>query len=129
MNGGEAVFLQKIATDADVANDGLYFLPEIGDAMTCKVLFWHFLELPNLPFDVAPGTSGPNADANTVTANSITTVTANAAMLCFTMLEDNRNHTDTFLVHQLLPNPLAEQFDEQFNGSRLSIWNRGGIGR
>ncbi|OYX23894.1 MAG: hypothetical protein B7Z16_01535 [Algoriphagus sp. 32-45-6] len=107
-------FYYKIATAADVAATNFNFTGD-GDTdfMQGAIIAFSGVDNSN-PFDVPPGAIRTNSNSNAVTANSITTVSDNAAIVMLTALQNDRNHTGNSWT-TTSPSSLNEAFDEELD--------------
>ncbi|WP_338221280.1 glycine-rich domain-containing protein [Algoriphagus sp. oki45] len=107
-------FYYKIATAADVAAANFNFTGD-GDTdfMQGAIIAFSGVDNSN-PFDVPPGAIRINSNSSTVTANSITTVSDNAAIVMLTALQNDRNHTNNSWT-TTSPSSLNEAYDVDLN--------------
>ncbi len=110
--------LYKVATAADVAATDFTFTGDTdADDMEGGIAAFSGVAVTGGvsggPFDVAPGSIN-NINTDDFSATAITTATANAAVVMFGMIGDNRN-VDSWTATS--PATLAEIFDVPFNAS------------
>ena len=109
-----ATLLYKIATGTDVSasNFTFSFDGDAGDGEGGIVAFAN-VDINSGPFDVTPGNVYTNiANDNTFNASTITTVTANTAILMFGAINNNYNISNWSTTD---PGTLAELYDVPFN--------------
>lgn len=113
-------FYYKIATAADVAATNYTFLGEgSSDDMQGAIIAFSGVD-PITPFDVGPGNIRDNGNSSTVTANSITPVTDNSAIVMLAAISDDRNFFDNSWSTNS-PGNLTRLFEDSFDTNNLDM--------
>ncbi len=106
--------LYKVATATDVAATNFSFALDDdanGDGSVGAIVAFSGVDVSGGIFDAAPGTINISGNISGVTASAITTTNANAAVIMFSMLGDNRNHSNWTTTS---PGNLVELYDVPF---------------
>jgi len=113
-------YYYRIATAADIGITNYTFNGE-GDADDMQGAIIAFSGIDSAqPFDVGPGTVRSNGNSSSVTANSITTVSSNTAIVMLAAVSNDRNFFNNSWSTNS-PGNLDRSFEDDFNTSNLDM--------
>ena len=119
-NYSRATILYRIATASDVSASSFSFsLDGNSDDGEGAIIAFTGVDITTGPFDVTPGSVYTNlASDNTLTATSITTTTANSAVIMFGAVNNDNSLSNWSTTN---PGSLTELYDLPFNNSNIDI--------